>query len=196
LGDVTTDQNPAYVWIQGELTKAKADVHGYQAKATETESIIQQTMESARKLNSDSIEQQDLTRTAKTAEDNFILYSHKREEARIDEALDKDKILNLAVAEKPAVPSFPAQSPLMLGLFGTVLAFAATAGVVFTLEYLDPSFRTPNEVRAVLNVPLLAAVPDQSSGVFVLETEGAAGSGDGRGGPFQKGEAEPNAGPA
>ena len=196
LGDVTTDQNPAYLWIQGELAKAKADLHGYQAKATETETIIHQTMESARKLNTDSIEQQDLTRTAKTAEDNYILYSRKREEARINEALDKDKILNLAVAEKPSTPSFPTQSPLMLGLFGTILAVAATAGMVFTLEYMDPSFRTPSEVRAVLNVPLLAAVPDQSSGMFVLATDPGSGSGDGQGDPFQKGEAEPNAGPA
>jgi len=196
LGDVTTDQNPAYVWIQGELAKAKADLHGYQAKATETEAIIRQTMENARKLNSDSIEQQDLARTAKTAEDNYILYSKKREEARISDALDQNKIVNLAVAEKPSVPSFPVQSPMMLGLFGTMLAFVATAGVVFTLEYLDPSFRTPNEVRAVLNVPLLAAVPDQNSGVFVLTPDSGSGTGNAQGGPFQKGEAEPNAGPA
>jgi uncharacterized protein involved in exopolysaccharide biosynthesis len=195
LGDVTTDQNPAYVWIQGELAKARSDLRGYQAKATETESIIRQTMENARKLNTDSIEQQDLTRAAKTAEDNYILYSHKREEARISDALDQNKIINLAVAEKPAVPSFPAQSPLMLGLFGTMLAFAATAGVVFTLEYLDPSFRTPSEVRAVLNVPLLAAVPDQSSGVFFLTPDEGSGTGNAQGNPFQKG-ADPNAGPA
>jgi len=196
LGDVTTDQNPAYVWIQGELAKAKADLRGYQAKATETEAIIRQTMESARKLNSDSIEQQDLTRTAKTAEDNYILYSHKREEARIGDALDQNKIFNLAVAEKPSVPSFPAQSPVMLGLFGTILAFVATAGLVFTLEYFDPSFRTPGEVRAVLNVPLLAAVPDQSSGVFMIAPDGGSGSGDAQGGSFHKGDPEPNAGPA
>jgi uncharacterized protein involved in exopolysaccharide biosynthesis len=196
LGDVTTDQNPAYVWIQGELAKAKADLRGYQAKATATESIIRQTMDNARKLNVDSIDQQDLLRTAKTAEDNYILYSHKREEARIGEALDQNKIFNLAVAEKPAIPSFPAQSPMMLGLFGTVLAFAATAGVVIILEHFDPSFRTPSEVRAVLNVPLLAAVPDQSSGMFVLATDSGSGTGNGQGDPFQKGEAEPDVGPA
>ena len=195
LGDVTTDQNPAYVWIQGELAKAKADLRGYQAKATETETIISQTMASARKLDADSIEQQDLLRTAKAAEENYLLYSRKREEARISEALDQNKILNLAVAQKPAVPSYPAQSPWMLGLFGTMLAFAATAGMVFTLEYLDPSFRTPSEVRAVLNVPLLAAVPDQS-GVAVLVTDGGSGNGDVQNGHSPAGETEPSAGPA
>jgi len=196
LGDVTTDQNPAYVWIQGELAKAKADLRGYQAKATETETIINQTMASARKLDADSIEQQDLLRTAKAAEDNYLLYSRKREEARISEALDQNKILNLAVAQRPMVPSFPAQSPWMLGLFGTMLAFAATAGMVFTLEYLDPSFRTPSEVRAVLNVPLLAAVPDQGGGVSVLVAESGAGDGDAPDGQSPTGEIENNAGPA
>jgi len=196
LGDVTTDQNPAYVWIQGELAKAKADLRGFQAKAAETDSIIRQTMDSARQLDADSIEQQDLLRAAKTAEENYLLYSRKREEARIGEALDQNKILNLVVAEQPVVPSYPAQSPWMLGLFGTMLACAVTAGMVFTLEYMDPSFRTPSEVRAVLNVPLLAAVPDQSSGAFYLATDSGSGTGDAQGGPFSKGETEPEAGPA
>jgi uncharacterized protein involved in exopolysaccharide biosynthesis len=196
LGDVTTDQNPAYTWIQGELAKSKSDLHGYEAKATETETIIRQTMEDARKLDVDSIEQQDLLRAAKTAEENYLLYSRKREEARIDEALDENKILNTVVAEQPVVPSYPAQSPWMLGLFGTMLACAVTAGMVFTLEYLDPSFRTPNEVTAVLNVPLLAAIPDQGGNVFVLANDSGPSSGDLDSGSFPKGEIEPNAGPA
>jgi uncharacterized protein involved in exopolysaccharide biosynthesis len=195
LGDVTTDQNPAYTWIQGELAKSKSDLQGYQAKATETETIIHQTMDDARKLDADSIEQQDLLRAAKTAEENYLLYSKKREEARIDEALDENKILNVVIAEQPAVPSYPAQSPWMLGLFGMMLACAVTAGMVFTLEYLDPSFRTPNEVRAVLNVPLLAAIPDQGGKVFVLTPDPPA-NGNMDAGSFPKGEVEPNAGPA
>jgi len=35
------------------------------------------------------------------------------------------------------------------------------AGIVFALEYFDPSFHTPAEVEAFFNRPVLAAVPDQ-----------------------------------
>lgn len=168
LDDVTTDQNPAYVWIKDEQVKAQADLRGYEAKATETEAIIRQTMDSARRLDASSIEQQDLARAVKTAEDNYLLYLRKREEARISEALDQNHILNAAVIETPSVPSYPAQSPWMFGLFGVMLAFAATCGMVFVMEYFDPSFRTPAEVEAVLNLPLLAAVPEHSTNGYHL----------------------------
>jgi uncharacterized protein involved in exopolysaccharide biosynthesis len=196
LGDVTTDQNPAYLWIQSEQAKAAADLRGYQAKATETESTIRQTMDNERKLDADSIQQQDLLRTAKAAEDNFLLYSRKREEARISQALDENKILNVAITEKPSVPSFPAQSPWMLGLFGTMLAFAATAGLVFTMEYMDPSFRNPGEVQSVLNLPLLAAVPDQKHGGYRITTPDEPRPEDSNGnGHLMEGEVESTSGP-
>jgi uncharacterized protein involved in exopolysaccharide biosynthesis len=162
LSDSATDQNPTYVWIRSELAKAHADLQGYQAKAAETETIIGQTLMSVRRLDENSVEQQNLLRTAKAAEENYLLYLHKREEARINQALDQSHIVNVAVAEKPTIPVFPAQSRSMLGLFGMVLALAASAGTVFTLESLDSTFRTPAEVQAFLNVPVLATFPDQN----------------------------------
>jgi uncharacterized protein involved in exopolysaccharide biosynthesis len=162
LSDVTTDQNPAYAWMNSELVKEKSELRGYQAKATETETLVRETLASARELDVQGIEQQDLIRTAKAAEENYLLYLRKREEARISDAFDQQSILNVAIAEKPTVPSLPAESPLMFGLIGTFLALTVSAGVVFAVEYFDPSFRSPSEVEAVLQLPVLAAVPDKN----------------------------------
>jgi uncharacterized protein involved in exopolysaccharide biosynthesis len=170
LSDVTTDQNPAASWISSDLVKTKAELRGYEAKATETEMLARQTLASAQKLDAQGVEQQDLVRTAKTAEENFLLYSRKREEARITDAFDAQRILNVAITEKPSVPSLPSESLTMSLLVGLFLAVTVSAGVVFTLEYFDPSFRTPTEVEAFLNRPVLAAVPDQQGG-FRLATE-------------------------
>jgi capsular polysaccharide biosynthesis protein len=69
---------------------------------------------------------------------------------------------------------------MMSLLVGFFLAATVSAGVVFTLEYFDPSFRTPTEVEAFLNRPVLAAVPDQQGGFgFILS------SADGSDTPFQ-----------
>ena len=162
LNDVTTDQNPAYGWIASELVKDKAELRGFQAKAAQTEQEVHQTLASARELDAQGIEQQDLVRTAKAAEENYLLYLRKREEARISDAFDQQSILNVAIAEKPTVPSLPAESPLMFALLGTFLALTVSAGVVFAVEYFDPSFRSPSEVEAVLQLPVLAAVPDKN----------------------------------
>lgn len=169
LSDVTTDQNPAYVWIESELAKAQADLRGYQAKATETQAIVRQTLDSARRLDVSSIDQQDLLRAAKAAEENYLLYLHKREAARITDALDQTYILNVGIAEKPSVPVLPARSPWTFGLFGMVLALSLSAGMVFTLEYLDSSFRTPAEVETFLHLPVLAALPDPNSNGYHLQ---------------------------
>jgi len=169
LSDISTDQNPTSLWIRSESVKAHADLQGDQAKAAQTEAIIRQTLIGVRQLDANSVDQQNLLRAAKAAEDNYLLYLHKREEARINEALDRSQILNVSVAEKPTIPAFPAQSPWMLGLFGMVLALATTAGIVFTLESLDSTFRTPAEVQALLNVVVLATFPDPNNNGLHLE---------------------------
>ena len=169
LSDNTTDQNPTVCMDKSELAKGHADLKGYQAKATETETIIGQTQVNVRRLDEDSVDQQNSVRSAKAAEENYLLYLHKREEARITDALDQSHILNVAVAEQPTVPVFPTQSRLMFGLFGMVLAVAASAGTIFTLESLDSTFRTPAQVQTLLSIPVLATFPDQNSSANLLQ---------------------------
>ena len=113
----------------------------------------------AHQLEENGLVQQDLLRDAKTNEDNYLLYLHKREEARIEEALDRTRILNVAMIEQPTTPSAPVRSGWVFGLVGLLLAGTVSTGLVFTREYLDTSFRTPSEVLSELNIPVLAAVP-------------------------------------
>jgi uncharacterized protein involved in exopolysaccharide biosynthesis len=110
-------------------------------------------------MQSDSVDQQDLMRTAKAEEDNYLLYLHKREEARIGDALDERRILNVAIVEPPAAPALPAHSVLLYFLLAFGLATTFSVGVAFTTEYFDPTIRTPDEARVLLGVPVLAWLP-------------------------------------
>lgn len=157
--DKTTDENPTYTWIVGELAKANADLAGEQARQTALERIVQNYQGQIRDLEHEGLVQHDLLRTAKTAEDNYLLYQQKREEARISDALDQTRILNVSIAEEPIVPALPAHPPILYALLGVLLGLTLTAIALFLLEYFNQSFRTPNEVEAFLNVPVLAAVP-------------------------------------
>ncbi len=168
LNDVTTDQNPSYSWINDELVKDKTLLQGDEAKASSLESVINENMDSIRKLEASGLEEGDLTRTAKAAETNYLLYLQKREEARISDALDSTQLVNVAVQEKPQVPIYPAQSPWLFLMVGAMLAVTASAGIVFVMERLDGSFRTPAEVESILNLPVLAAVPDTGNGFHSL----------------------------
>jgi uncharacterized protein involved in exopolysaccharide biosynthesis len=160
LNDVTTDQNPAYVWIESELVKARSDLRGYQARAAKTETIVEQTRSAATALDADGVDQNDLTHVVNAAEDNYLLYLRKREEARITDALDQRRILNAAIVQKAEIPMIPARSLAAIALLGAILAFTGSVAVVFALEYFDRSFRTPAEVEAELDIPVLAFLPE------------------------------------
>jgi uncharacterized protein involved in exopolysaccharide biosynthesis len=166
LNEQTTDRNPTYAWINEELAKARADYTSLQAKAAAEQTIVASYEERARDLAQKDLTQQDLLRTVKTDEENYLLYLHKQEQARMSEALDRTRILNVAVAEQPVAPSLPSNSrwPLLFG--GLFFALMVSVGAVSAHQYLDPSFRTPEEVSAELQIPLLAAVPHANSGAY------------------------------
>lgn len=166
LDDQTTDRNPTYSWISDELVKTKAQMNGDQARITELEAVINQNMEAVRRLDTSGIELKDLMRSANEAEQTFLLYSQKREEARITDALDTTQIVNVVIQERPAVPIYPAQSGWLFALIGCVLALTVSTGVMFMRERMDVSFRTPAEVETILSLPVLAAVPSQNGNGF------------------------------
>lgn len=163
IREETTDRNPTYAWINEELAKAKAEYSSLQARQAAMQAIVNQYESKARELEQKGIVQQDLLRTVKTDEENYLLYLRKREEARMTDALDRTRILNVAVAEQPAVPALPSNSPLTPLVIGCLLAVMVSLGTAFVLEYLDPSFRTPSEVLSELHLPVLAAIPLEHS---------------------------------
>ncbi len=164
LKEETTDQNPTYSWIRTELAKAQSDYSALQARAAATATIVKIYEANARNLEEKGLIHQDLTRAAKTSEENYLLYLRKQEEARMADALDEGRIFNVAVAESPNVPLVPTNSPWMLGMVGVLLSATVSLGIVFTVEYMDSSFRTPSEVISELNIPVLASVPRRYNG--------------------------------
>jgi uncharacterized protein involved in exopolysaccharide biosynthesis len=164
IKEQTTDRNPTYAWINEELAKAKAELSGLQARAAATQAAVEKYEAMARDLAEKDLVEQDLERTVKADEENYLLYLRKREQARMSEALDRTRILNVAVAEPPVAPSLPSNSPWPTLVGGVFLAALVAVGGVVVQQYLDPSFRTPLEVSTELNIPVLAAVPRGSSG--------------------------------
>jgi uncharacterized protein involved in exopolysaccharide biosynthesis len=173
----TTDRNPTYAWVDAELAKAKADYAGLKAQEAAMQAIVEKYETQARDLEQKGLIEQDLVRNYKAEEENYLLYLRKREEARMTDALDSTRIVNVAVAETPIAPSLPAHSVPFFLLVGTLIAGTVSVGAVFIQEYLDPSFRTPTEVAEELNIPVLAAVPNEFE---VVPANGTYGSGNGR----------------
>jgi uncharacterized protein involved in exopolysaccharide biosynthesis len=157
--DATTDQNPDYQWVLAELTKAQADLSGLKTRASVAATIAAKYHEEAQRLGQSDIIQDNLLQTAKTAEADYLLYEQKREEARISDALDQRGILNVSLAEQPVVPALPKRSPLTIAILALLLAGTFSLSTAFVLDFLDPTFRTPDELAVYLGTPVLAALP-------------------------------------
>jgi uncharacterized protein involved in exopolysaccharide biosynthesis len=162
LHEDTTDPDPTHDWLRAETAKSRAELAALEARAAATAGVVRAYREKAQRLEQQGTVQEDLTRDVKVAEGNYLLYLRKEEEARISDALDRRRILNVAVAEAATVPLLPSRSPMLPTLLlGWLLASFVSFGLAFVADYLDPCLRTPGELRALLDLPVLAAVPKE-----------------------------------
>lgn len=163
LRDETTQQDANREWAKAELLKAQVEFNALQSRASSVNAQLSSSRESARNLGDRAIQQEDLVRNMKTAEEKYLLYVNKREEARIGDALDRSRLLDVSLAEQPSVPVLPMRASWNFGLIGLFLASTFSTGFVFVSDYLDPSFRTPDEVLAYLGTPVLASLPQRNN---------------------------------
>jgi uncharacterized protein involved in exopolysaccharide biosynthesis len=164
IRDETTDQDTNYEWAKAELQKAEVEKKGLQGREATALAQLAAYRKLARRLGEDAIVQDDLTSSEKAAEENYLLYVKKREEARMGDALDEGGIVNVAIAEKPVAPALPKWPPAIVIAVGFVGAIVSGTGAAFTVDYLDPALRTPEEVLSCLEIPVLASLPSRNGG--------------------------------
>jgi uncharacterized protein involved in exopolysaccharide biosynthesis len=176
----TTDVDPTHQWVVGELAKAKADLAGLEARRTALVRTVTAYEANARDLDQKAIIQHDLQRDANSQESKYLMYERKREEARVDDALDKQRMLNIAIAEPPTVPALPSHSPLLFAVIIFATMTLLSVGTFWMLEHFDPTLRTTSEVEAILDIPVFAAVPYQYANDNAKGPGNGYGNGNGR----------------
>lgn len=159
LRDETTNQEPNHEWAKSELIKAQVELGTLEAHGQAVRIQVTGYREVAQRLGGNALRQGELLAELKVAEEKYLLYVNKREEARIENALDQGGILNVTIAEEPRVPALPARAGWVFGLIGVMLGSTLSTGLAFTADYLNPGFRTPDEVVNYLGVPVLASLP-------------------------------------
>ena len=121
-------------------------------------------------LNRKGIEFSVLQRDAESNRQVYEALLQRTKETGISGELKASNIRVVDAAEVPAVPFLPRrQQDLTTAAFsGLVLAL----GLVFLFEYLDSRIKSPQELRAQLNVPFLGMVPSidvRTSGTLLHE---------------------------
>jgi len=157
--DETTDKNSHYEWAKLELERAQVELTALEARDKATRGQESAYRAIAQKLGEDAIAQEDLLSTEKAAQENYLLYVKKQQEARMDDALDERGIVNVGIAEQPIAPALPVWPAWTVIAIGFMVAAGSGTGAALVADYLEPGFRNPEDVSAYLDVPVLASLP-------------------------------------
>ena len=159
-----TEPNPVYQELKSELVRAEANLEGAKARADLLRQQVSDNRKKLNDLNEKGFEIESLSREANAAEEDYLLYRKKHEEARISAAMDQQKLINVSVAEPAQRPLAPESRGLKIRLLAGLLAgILGGLGLALAVEvYFDHSFTTGDDLERVLGIPHLASIPDST----------------------------------
>ena len=160
LSHVRTALSTTWQALQSSVVQQRADALGLEARIEKSQRLIADRDERIVELNDLEFELAQLERTVEIRRARFLNYSQRFEQTRIDNALENQKMTNVAIIEPATCATRPIRPRvtinllvgLFLGIFGAILA--AYAGELF-----DDTFRTPRELESMLEATVLGALP-------------------------------------
>lgn len=157
--EVQSDLNPIRQTVDADLEQSKFQSAGLQGRQSTLVQEVNDYSAKLEKLNQLTAQYEDLTRKVKEDESSYDLYFKRREDARINRNLDKDKLANVRQIDGPAVvPQSRAQ--LFLSMFSIyALGSLFIVGVGILLGLWSPRFYTPWELEQAIGLPVLATIP-------------------------------------
>jgi capsular exopolysaccharide synthesis family protein len=161
---VSKGVNPAYQQLVLAIVSGHSAQAALKAKAQSLETSLASARDDLKALNQSEVQLAGLQRDKQIQEANYQRYSEKLEQARIDTALDLEKISNISIAQaatSPIAPVWP-QKGLILSLAIMFSGFGAV-GLAYSAELFDHSLKRPEDVEKRLKAPMLAAIPHFSA---------------------------------
>jgi uncharacterized protein involved in exopolysaccharide biosynthesis len=159
----STDIDPAWQqlhtkYVEAEINRRQKGVH--RASATAEVAALRQELGQTQEL---TVQFNNLESQASQAKQNFDLYAQKRDAALVEDAMDEQKLLNVAVAERPT-KSYQAiaPKPVQSAVLGVVTSLFFAVCLVYLAEGARNSVATPRELDAASRYPVLATIPQLS----------------------------------
>lgn len=120
-------------------------------------------MEATRKaldrLDTVAAENSRLEQELAAANETYLTYTRKQEQAHLGSALDASWIVNAGVVEPAVVPERPVRSHgLVLILLAGVLSLSLGIATAFVLELFDPTIHGSRDAEAASGLPVLGSL--------------------------------------
>ncbi|NPV51926.1 MAG: hypothetical protein HPY71_00170 [Firmicutes bacterium] len=153
----TVALNPIHQDLMGRAITAEAQIIGAEAKRDAIGRLIKGKEAALERLPQTEIDLARLMRDQRVAEEIYVMLLTKHEEMRITESM---KLANIQQIDSAIVPERPIKPRKLLNVaIAAFLALFVGCGFAFVMEYIDNSFKTPEEIEKYLGLPVLGTIP-------------------------------------
>jgi uncharacterized protein involved in exopolysaccharide biosynthesis len=157
---ITRGLNRAYELTEQDLLAEQAAASSFLARAQALKAQLAGARRDLKELNDTELGIAALERDLEIQKANYRKYTDNLEQARIDQALETKKISNISVVQPATLPIEYIKPRKKLNLaLGLFLGLLGGLGLAFFSEYMDHSFKKPEDVEERLQLPALAAIP-------------------------------------
>jgi succinoglycan biosynthesis transport protein ExoP len=109
-------------------------------------------------LQQKSVDYDRLEQEVKNRRETYELYVKREQEARISQAMDEQKLVNIDVVQRPALPLPRSDTQRVSAAVSIIAGLVIGIAAGFGREYMSRSLRSENDVGRHLGVPLLASI--------------------------------------
>ena len=140
LTEQTSDVNTIHQSLAADLIKTRTNLEALKSRRGQLEKEVGQYVARLDSMDKNAGALRDLEQAQRQAEDNYLLYSRRLEEARMAESLDQQKFANVTIIEQPVASPIPVSPKLGVTLaVGTLLGIVLSLAIAFLLESGDRS---------------------------------------------------------
>jgi uncharacterized protein involved in exopolysaccharide biosynthesis/Mrp family chromosome partitioning ATPase len=157
---VTQGPNATHQQLQLALLNEQAALANHQSKLEAQRQQLAEAKGRLKTLNETEVTIRNLTREISVHETNYLRYSDNLEQARIEQAMEKQRIANINVVQQATLPVRPTRPRKSFNLIvGLCMATFGALTLAMLSQYLDHTIQTPEQVEDCLQLRTLAFIP-------------------------------------
>lgn len=170
---VTRATNRLHEELQLTLLTAQTELARQQAKAQTLADQLATGRKELEELNGNAVRLMEMQRELDLQDAKYRKYADNLEQARIDQALETNRISNINMVQPPTVALKPVKPKKLINMaLGLAIGLLGAVLWAFIADQLDPTLGTPQAAEEVVGVPTVAEVPHSRELIRTLVARG------------------------
>jgi uncharacterized protein involved in exopolysaccharide biosynthesis len=141
-----------------QLLELEGSLSEMRARQAALEDDLSRTNRRMITLQQKGVEFDRLEQEVKNRRETYELYVKREQEARISQAMDEQKLVNVDVVQRPALPLQRADTQRISLALSLIAGLVVGIAGAFAREYMGRSLRSEGDVVRNLGLPLLASI--------------------------------------